>query len=82
MPLLPGNRPEIVSENVRELVASGRDQKQAVAIALKHAHQSGTRQVKKLANEGEEDIKPLKKRRKRKSDPTIYERELAPATED
>ncbi|HET6373949.1 MAG TPA: hypothetical protein VFG76_11620 [Candidatus Polarisedimenticolia bacterium] len=34
MPLKPGSSPEVVSANIRELIASGRPQKQAVAIAL------------------------------------------------
>lgn len=37
MPLLEGSSREVVSHNIRELVHSGRPQKQAVAIALKKA---------------------------------------------
>ena len=34
MPLQPGRSREVISNNVRELISTGRPQKQAVAIAL------------------------------------------------
>ena len=37
MPLKSGRSNKVVSKNVRELVRSGRPQKQAVAIALRKA---------------------------------------------
>lgn len=37
MPLLPGKDKGVVSENIKELMRSGRPQKQAIAIAMKHA---------------------------------------------
>ncbi len=43
MPLKKGKSPEVVSANIRELVKSGRPQKQAIAIALakKRKYSSG-----------------------------------------
>lgn len=37
MPLLKGKSKAIISSNIRELMKSGRPQKQAVAIALQNA---------------------------------------------
>lgn len=37
MPLVPGKGRKAVSANIKELVASGRDRKQAIAISLAHA---------------------------------------------
>lgn len=40
MPLKMGHAPEIISGNIKELVKSGRDPKQAIAIALSNARKS------------------------------------------
>lgn len=40
MPLKKGKSTKVVSENIRELMHTGRPQKQAVAIALKTAGKS------------------------------------------
>lgn len=37
MPLFKGSSNSVVSQNIKELMASGRDQKQSVAIALQKA---------------------------------------------
>lgn len=37
MPLLPGKSKEVISSNIKELMHSGRPQKQAVAIAMSKA---------------------------------------------
>jgi|APFre7841882654_1041346.scaffolds.fasta_scaffold17262_4 hypothetical protein len=37
MPLTPGKSKRVVSENIREMIGSGKPQRQAVAIALKSA---------------------------------------------
>jgi hypothetical protein len=46
MPLKKGKSQKAVSANVRELMASGRPQKQAVAIALKAAGKGGSKKGK------------------------------------
>jgi len=40
MPLKKGSGKKVISANIRELMASGRPQKQAVAIALDEAHKA------------------------------------------
>ncbi len=41
MPLDPGSSQETISENIREMMASGHPQKQAVAAALENARRTG-----------------------------------------
>jgi hypothetical protein len=41
MPLQTGTSRQVIGDNISELVASGRPQKQAVAIALSEARRSG-----------------------------------------
>jgi len=43
MPLKRGSSRTVISDNVRELMAAGHPQKQAVAIALKQARKSKAR---------------------------------------
>lgn len=40
MPLKKGKSKKVISENIRELIQSGRDQKQAVAISLNYSGKS------------------------------------------
>jgi ribosomal protein L12E/L44/L45/RPP1/RPP2 len=46
MPLQEGHSKEVVSGNIKELMKSGRDQKQAVAIALSNARKSKRKKKK------------------------------------
>lgn len=47
MPLLPGSSKGVVSENIRTEMKHGKDQKQAVAIALHNARKTGGKKGKK-----------------------------------
>jgi hypothetical protein len=47
MPLIKGKSKETVSSNIRTEVAAGKNQKQAVAIALNTARNSGAKKSKK-----------------------------------
>ena len=40
MPLMKGHSPEVVHSNIKELIKSGRDPKQAIAIALANSRKS------------------------------------------
>lgn len=42
MPLKKGSSKKVISENIRELIAAGHPQKQAIAIALRMAGKSKT----------------------------------------
>lgn len=46
MPLKKGSSKKVVSENIKELMQSGRKQKQAVAIALSQARKSKKKKKK------------------------------------
>ena len=54
MPLLNGSSDHVVSENIRELVNSGRPQKQAIAIAMSHAGRGKKAKKAKKDNEHKE----------------------------
>ena len=47
MPLKRGKSKKVISENIAELIHSGRDPKQAVAIALSEARRCGAKIPKK-----------------------------------
>ncbi len=47
MPLKKGSSKEVISDNIRELIAAGHPQKQAVAIALEESRKSKKKPVKK-----------------------------------
>lgn len=47
MPLLNGDSKEIIAQNIRELVQSGREQAQAIAIAYRHAGIKKRKKTKK-----------------------------------
>lgn len=65
MPLIKGKGKEIISQNIRELIHSGRPQKQAVAIALSQARKSGARIPKK--RKPKTKLQVLRDRAKRES---------------
>jgi len=47
MPLKSGKSKDIISSNIQELMNSGREQKQAAAIALSEARKNGAKIPKK-----------------------------------
>lgn len=47
MPLIKGKSKETISKNIGELRASGRPEKQAIAISLNQARRSGLSALKK-----------------------------------
>ena len=52
MPLLKGSSQTAIGKNIAELIHSGRDKKQAIAIALDMARKSGARIPKKKVKRG------------------------------
>ncbi|NGX26560.1 MAG: hypothetical protein K940chlam6_00485 [Chlamydiae bacterium] len=60
MPLKKGKSREVISENIRELVQSGRPQKQAIAIALDEARRSGAK-IPQKKKKSKSDNKKRKK---------------------
>jgi len=46
MPLKRGKSKKVISENISELIHSGRPKKQAIAIALSQARKSGKKKKK------------------------------------
>jgi len=48
MPLKSGSSQKVVSENIRELMRSGRPQKQAVAIAMDKAREANPDKFKRI----------------------------------
>ena len=55
MPMLKGSSKGVISENIRELMHSGRKQDQAVAIAMKHAGKTRKKPMKKMPMEMDSD---------------------------
>lgn len=47
MPLTKGKSPAVVSKNIKEMVAAGHPQKQAVAAAMREKDESGKKRAKK-----------------------------------
>ena len=48
MPLKKGKSKKVISENIRELMHSGRPQKQAIAIAMSEAGKSRKKRKKRV----------------------------------
>lgn len=51
MPLKHGSSKKVVSENIRELMHSGRPQRQAVAIAMKKSGKSDRRKCTRCGDD-------------------------------
>lgn len=55
MPLMSGKSKKTISQNISELMHSGRDQKQALAIALSNARKTGKSDGGKVKEEDKLD---------------------------
>ena len=58
MPLLPGKSQEKISSNIRTEIAAGKPQKQAVAIALSKARESGAPKATSQRRGGIDSLRP------------------------
>lgn len=63
MPLKPGKSKKVISENIGELVRSGRDVKQAAAIAYSEAGMSKPKKESKPKIKSMEDLKKAVKKK-------------------
>lgn len=52
MPLKPGRSNKVVGENIKELMHSGRPQKQAIAIAMSNAGRAKRDALNRRVNRG------------------------------
>jgi hypothetical protein len=62
MPLKPGKSRKVISENIREMVASGHPQKQAVAAALSNARRGKRRKKTKMGRHGQSPMEKMQGR--------------------
>jgi hypothetical protein len=58
MPLKKGSSKEIISSNIKEMMASGHPQKQAVAAALSTARKSGAKIPRRSARGSKKNPRP------------------------
>ncbi len=65
MPLKKGSSKEVISKNIRELVHSGKPQKQAIAIALDEARHSAEKEENRSKGILKRNPRPRKRRRKK-----------------